>query len=93
MLICVLYVFCDLLPKIKAPGMADMPGESQEEPSVMVVTITCDDPFNLVPSDVFQAFPVACNLIALVSQGDATAANSPSDLFVENQRVKVLLRC
>jgi len=25
--------------KIKAPGMADMPGESQEEPSVMVVTI------------------------------------------------------
>jgi hypothetical protein len=23
----------------KAPGMADMPGESQEEPSVMVVTI------------------------------------------------------
>jgi hypothetical protein len=28
-----------LLPKIKAPGMADMPGESQEEPSVMVVAI------------------------------------------------------
>jgi len=24
--------------------MADMPGESQEEPSVMVATITCDDP-------------------------------------------------
>jgi hypothetical protein len=23
--------------------MADMPGESQEEPSVMVVAITCDD--------------------------------------------------
>ena len=28
-----------ILVKIKAPGMADMPGESQEEPSVMVVTI------------------------------------------------------
>ena len=28
-----------ILQKIKAPGMADMPGESQEEPSVMVVTI------------------------------------------------------
>ena len=27
--------------------MADMPGESQEEPSVMVVAIRCDDPFNL----------------------------------------------
>ena len=27
------------LPKIKAPGMADMPGESQEEPSVMVIAI------------------------------------------------------
>jgi hypothetical protein len=33
--------------KIKAPGMADMPGESQEEPSVMVVAITCDNPSNL----------------------------------------------
>ena len=30
--------------EIKAPGMADMPGESQEEPSVMVVAITCDNP-------------------------------------------------
>jgi hypothetical protein len=30
--------------KIKAPGMADMPGESQEEPSVMVVAISCGDP-------------------------------------------------
>ena len=28
-----------LFPKIKAPGMADMPGESQEEPSVMVIAI------------------------------------------------------
>jgi len=28
--------------------MADMPGESQEEPSVMVIAITCDDPSNLV---------------------------------------------
>jgi hypothetical protein len=27
--------------------MADMPGESQEEPSVMVVAIACDDPINL----------------------------------------------
>ena len=26
-------------PKTKAPGMADMPGESQEEPSVMVIAI------------------------------------------------------
>ena len=25
--------------QIKAPGMADMPGESQEEPSVMVVAM------------------------------------------------------
>ena len=24
--------------------MADMPGESQEEPSVMVIAIACDDP-------------------------------------------------
>jgi hypothetical protein len=30
--------------KTKAPGMADMPGESQEEPSVMVIAIRCDDP-------------------------------------------------
>jgi hypothetical protein len=36
-----------LLRKIKAPGMADMPGESQEEPSVMVVAIDCDNPSNL----------------------------------------------
>ena len=35
------------IPKIKAPGMADMPGESQEEPSVMVIAIRCDDPINL----------------------------------------------
>jgi hypothetical protein len=33
--------------EIKAPGMADMPGESQEEPSVMVVAMSCGDPFNL----------------------------------------------
>ena len=38
-------VFCHYaIPKIKAPGMADMPGESQEEPSVMVIAIRCDDP-------------------------------------------------
>jgi len=32
-------VQADLKSEIKAPGMADMPGESQEEPSVMVATI------------------------------------------------------
>ena len=31
--------FVNCLRKIKAPGMADMPGESQEEPSVMVVAM------------------------------------------------------
>jgi hypothetical protein len=38
---------CFVHLKRKAPGMADMPGESQEEPSVMVVAIRCDDPSNL----------------------------------------------
>jgi len=35
--------------EIKAPGMADMPGESQEEPSVMVVAIACGDPLTSLP--------------------------------------------
>jgi hypothetical protein len=35
--------------KINAPGMADMPGESQEEPSVMVVAIACGDPLTSLP--------------------------------------------
>jgi hypothetical protein len=35
--------------EIKAPGMADMPGESQEEPSVMVIAILCDDPLTSLP--------------------------------------------
>ena len=29
--------------------MADMPGESQEEPSVMVIAILCDDPLTSLP--------------------------------------------
>ncbi|HSE18929.1 MAG TPA: hypothetical protein VLB46_17855 [Pyrinomonadaceae bacterium] len=36
------------LLELKAPGMADMPGESQEEPSVMVVTIALRRSANLV---------------------------------------------
>jgi len=39
--------------------MADMPGESQEEPSVMVVAIACGDPINLADCDVFYTLRVA----------------------------------
>ena len=74
--------------------MADMPGESQEEPSVMVIAIRCDDPLTSL-AEMSSAPPqVARNSsVALVTQQHTRAANDPSDLFVENQRVKVLLRC
>jgi len=71
--------------------MADMPGESQEEPSVMVIAMTCDDPINLVVSDVVQTVP-GCS-VALVAQHEPRTTNNPSDLLVEIDRVKVLLRC
>ncbi len=49
---------------------------------------------NLADSDVLQTL-AGCSqtLVALVSQHDACATNCPSDLLVEIQRVKVLLRC
>jgi hypothetical protein len=44
--------------KIKAPGMADMPGESQEEPSVMVVAIRCVDPLTSLAEMFSERFQV-----------------------------------
>ena len=44
--------------EIKAPGMADMPGESQEEPSVMVIAIRCDDPLTSLPEMASEHFKV-----------------------------------
>jgi hypothetical protein len=38
--------------------MADMPGESQEEPSVMVVAIRCDDPLTSLAEMFSEAFQV-----------------------------------
>ena len=71
--------------------MADMPGESQEEPSVMVIAITLRRSVNLVVSDVVQTIQ-GCS-VALVAQHHPRTSNYPSNLLVEIERVKVLLRC
>jgi len=73
--------------------MADMPGESQEEPSVMVIAIAA----TIRLTSLIQMFFIRLRLLltsgSVVTQHNTRAANYPSDFLVEIDRVKVLLRC
>ena len=51
----------------------------------------CDNPSNLIDSDVPNSLR-GCSL-PFVPQSHSRTTNYPADLFVEIQRVKVLLRC
>ena len=73
--------------------MADMPGESQEEPSVMVVAMLAAIRLTSYVQMSFSTSPLLAQLLPLVTQRHALTADYPSDLFVEIERVKVLLRC
>ena len=60
----------------------------------MVVAITCGDPLTSL-IEMFSQLNIGCfyTLSALIAQHDARRPNCPSDLLVEIERVKVLLRC
>lgn len=73
--------------------MADIPGESQEEPSVMVVAITAAIRLTSQSEMSSSASQLLAHLIALVAQHHTFTADRPSDLLVEIDRVKVLPGC
>ena len=84
-------LFCGL--EIKTPGMADIPGESQEEPSVMVVAITAAIRLTSQSEMFSRASQLLAHLIAFVTQHHTFTADRPSYLLVEIDRVKVLPGC
>jgi len=71
------------------PGMADMPGESQEEPSVIVVAMLRLIQITSTLEMSFQ--PVNVASVLLVTQHRPISTNGPSNLLLKNQGVEVLL--
>jgi hypothetical protein len=64
--------------------MANMPGKSQEEPSVMVATILCDDPLTSVVR--CNRSSISCSnqtRLVLVAKHDTFTTYCPSDFLVE----------
>ena len=78
--------------------MADMPGANHRRNRVLWSSLLlCDDPINLTGSDVRfgtqVAHPSADRLVARATKHHSLASDSPPDLLLEIERVKVLLRC
>jgi hypothetical protein len=74
--------------------MADIPGVNHRRNRVLWSSLCLQRSVNLEPSDVLKRRAGCFNtLVALVTQHDPCATNYPSDLLVEIDRVKVLLRC